>query len=42
MSAGGTARPPATIARGPEGCPPWLRPLVDNIATIPDAYRRRL
>jgi len=42
VSAGGTARPPATIARGPEGCPPWLRPLVDNIATIPDAYRRRL
>jgi len=26
----------------PEVCPSWLRPLVDNIASIPDAYRRRL
>ncbi|MEE6177115.1 CoA pyrophosphatase [Mycobacterium sp. 050134] len=30
------------LAPGPEACPPWLRPLVDNIAAIPDAYRRRL
>lgn len=26
----------------PELGPPWLRPLVDNVADIPDAYRRRL
>jgi 8-oxo-dGTP pyrophosphatase MutT (NUDIX family) len=23
-------------------CPPWLRPLIDNIDQIPEAYRRRL
>lgn len=42
MSAGGTARPPGTVALRPEVCPSWLRPLVDNVAAIPDAYRRRL
>jgi 8-oxo-dGTP pyrophosphatase MutT (NUDIX family) len=26
----------------PELGPPWLRPLVDNVAEIPDAYKRRL
>jgi 8-oxo-dGTP pyrophosphatase MutT (NUDIX family) len=26
----------------PEFTPPWLRPLVDNIAGIPDSYKRRL
>jgi 8-oxo-dGTP pyrophosphatase MutT (NUDIX family) len=26
----------------PELGPPWLRPLVDNITDIPDAYKRRL
>ena len=26
----------------PDVCPPWLRPLVDNVGQIPDAYRRRL
>jgi 8-oxo-dGTP pyrophosphatase MutT (NUDIX family) len=26
----------------PELCPSWLRPLVDNIAEIPDTYKRRL
>jgi 8-oxo-dGTP pyrophosphatase MutT (NUDIX family) len=26
----------------PELGPPWLRPLVDNVGQIPDAYRRRL
>lgn len=26
----------------PELSPPWLRPLVDNVGEIPDAYRRRL
>lgn len=42
MSAGGPARPPGTVALRPEVCPSWLRPLVDNVAAIPDAYRRRL
>lgn len=45
MSAGGPARPPGTsgtLALRPESCPSWLRPLVDNIDAIPDAYRRRL
>lgn len=26
----------------PDACPAWLRPLVDNLDAIPDAYRRRL
>jgi 8-oxo-dGTP pyrophosphatase MutT (NUDIX family) len=26
----------------PEFGPPWLRPLVDNVAEIPDAFKRRL
>ena len=26
----------------PDVCPSWLRPLVDNVDRIPDAYRRRL
>jgi 8-oxo-dGTP pyrophosphatase MutT (NUDIX family) len=30
--------PPLT----PDVCPPWLRPLVDNVEQIPDAFRRRL
>lgn len=45
MSAGGSARPPGasgTLALRPGVCPSWLRPLVDNVAEIPDAYRRRL
>ncbi len=42
MSAGGPTRPQGTVALRPEVCPSWLRPLVDNIAAIPDAYRRRL
>jgi len=42
VSAGGSARPPGTVALRPEVCPSWLRPLVDDVAAIPDAYRRRL
>jgi 8-oxo-dGTP pyrophosphatase MutT (NUDIX family) len=53
VSAGGTPRsrggdlPPATHGRGaipltPELGPSWLRPLVDNVGQVPDAYRRRL
>ncbi|WP_407688673.1 NUDIX hydrolase [Mycobacterium sp. HUMS_1102779] len=42
MSAWGTARAQGTDPVTPELCPPWLRPLVDNLGRIPDAYRRRL
>ncbi len=49
MSAGGTplrsgdpTRERGTVPLRPDACPPWLRPLVDNVAAIPDAYRRRL
>ena len=31
-----------TVFLTPELGPPWLRPLVDNVAQMPDAYRRRL
>ena len=49
MSAGGTPRPrgadltePADIRLAPELAPSWLRPLVDNVGQLPEAYRRRL
>ena len=46
MTGGGTARrldrSGGTDLLTPELGPPWLRPLVDNIAEIPDAYKRRL
>ena len=50
MSAGGTPRPRdadlthsrATIPLTPELGPSWLRPLVDNVGQVPDAFRRRL
>jgi 8-oxo-dGTP pyrophosphatase MutT (NUDIX family) len=53
VSAGGTPRslgaavPPATHGRGsvpltPELGPSWLRPLVDNVGQVPEAFRRRL
>ena len=50
MSAGGTPRPSGgdlthlrgTIPLTPELGPSWLRPLVDNVGQVPDAYRRRL
>lgn len=32
----------AALPQTPDNCPSWLRPLVDNIAEIPEAYRRRL
>ncbi|BDB45429.1 coenzyme A pyrophosphatase [Mycobacterium kiyosense] len=32
----------AAIPLTPDVGPPWLRPLVDNVDQIPDAYRRRL
>lgn len=31
-----------TVALTPDAGPAWLRPLVDNVDQIPDAYRRRL
>ncbi len=49
MNAGGSPLQSGdlTRARGPvplttDACPGWLRPLVDNVGQIPDAYRRRL
>jgi 8-oxo-dGTP pyrophosphatase MutT (NUDIX family) len=50
VSAGGTPRSRGgdlTHSRGsipltPELGPSWLRPLVDNVGQVPDAYRRRL
>lgn len=46
MTGGGTSQrldhAAGTDLLTPELGPPWLRPLVDNVAAIPDAYRRRL
>jgi 8-oxo-dGTP pyrophosphatase MutT (NUDIX family) len=49
VSAGGTPPPNGDATRGrkavrlrPELSPPWLRPLVDNVGQIPEAYRHRL
>ncbi|OBK11063.1 NUDIX hydrolase [Mycobacterium asiaticum] len=42
VSAGGTARGRGTFALTPDAGPAWLRPLIDNLDQIPDAYRRRL
>lgn len=47
MSAGGSALRDGDPAHGPvaltpDATPSWLRPLVDNLDAIPDAYRRRL
>lgn len=49
MSAGGTPPPNgdpthgrASVPLRPDASPPWLRPLVDNVGQIPEAYRHRL
>jgi 8-oxo-dGTP pyrophosphatase MutT (NUDIX family) len=42
VSAGGAARAPGTVPLTPDVCPSWLRPLLDNVGQIPEAYRRRL
>jgi 8-oxo-dGTP pyrophosphatase MutT (NUDIX family) len=42
VSAGGAARAQGTVPLTPDACPSWLRPLMDNVGQIPDAYRRRL
>jgi 8-oxo-dGTP pyrophosphatase MutT (NUDIX family) len=39
---GAPSRPQGTVPLTPERGPSWLRPLVDNIGQVPDAYRRRL
>ncbi|HVQ99985.1 MAG TPA: CoA pyrophosphatase [Mycobacterium sp.] len=41
MSAGGAGSRGAVPLK-PEVGPPWLRPLVDNVAAVPSAFRRRL
>ncbi|WIM86418.1 CoA pyrophosphatase [Candidatus Mycobacterium wuenschmannii] len=42
MTRGGAPQRLGTDALAPEFAPPWLRPLVDNVAGIPDSYKRRL
>jgi 8-oxo-dGTP pyrophosphatase MutT (NUDIX family) len=49
VSAGGTPPPNGDATHGrapvplrPDVSPSWLRPLVDNVEQIPDAFRRRL
>ncbi|OIN78496.1 NUDIX hydrolase [Mycobacterium malmoense] len=49
MSVGDTPLPHGDLTRGwetvaltPDASPSWLRPLVDNVERIPDAFRRRL
>ena len=32
----------AAVSLTPEFGPPWLRPLVDNVSEVPEAFRRRL
>jgi hypothetical protein len=38
----GEAAVSAAVALTPDVGPSWLRPLVDNVGQIPDAFRRRL
>jgi 8-oxo-dGTP pyrophosphatase MutT (NUDIX family) len=42
LSAGGAAGSRGAVPLKPEVGPPWLRPLVDNVAAVPSAFRRRL
>ncbi|MCV7004684.1 NUDIX hydrolase [Mycobacterium gordonae] len=42
VTAAGTARERRTVALTPDAGPAWLRPLIDNVDQIPDAFRRRL
>ena len=42
LQSGDPTRSRGTLPQAPDVCPPWLRPLVENIGHIPDAYRRRL
>jgi 8-oxo-dGTP pyrophosphatase MutT (NUDIX family) len=42
VSSGGASRARGTVPLTPAACPSWLRPLVDNVGQIPEAYRHRL
>lgn len=42
QAGGAPSRPQGTVPLMPERGPSWLRPLVDNVGRVPDAYRRRL
>jgi 8-oxo-dGTP pyrophosphatase MutT (NUDIX family) len=42
VSGGGTPQQVGETALTPELSPAWLKPLVDNVADMPDAFRRRL
>lgn len=42
MSAGGSARSRETLPVSPEVSPGWLQPLLDNLADVRGAYRRRV
>ena len=42
MSGGGTPQKLGETLLTPELAPPWLSPLVDNVAEMPEAFRKRL
>lgn len=42
VTAAGTARERGMVALTPDAGPAWLRPLIDNVDQIPEAFRRRL
>jgi 8-oxo-dGTP pyrophosphatase MutT (NUDIX family) len=42
LRSGDPIRARRTVPLTPGASPDWLRPLVDNVGAIPDAYRRRL
>lgn len=42
MSSGGKSSDPGLSRIYPDAAPGWLRPLVDNVAGVPGAYRRRI
>ena len=42
MSSGGTARARGSVPLTPDAAPAWLRPLVDNVGQVRDAYRGRV
>lgn len=42
MSAGDTTHPQGAVAITPDFGPQWLKPLVDNLGKVPEAFRGRL
>lgn len=42
LSSGDPTHSGGTIPLTPDGGPPWLRPLIDNVDQVPDAARRRM